>query len=187
MPSKQTTAPASEPLTLSELKQYLRIENNVEDALLNLIISAVRDRAERNSGMQLLGATFTHSINEFRDVEFPKHPTNSVSSVSYVDEAGQTQTLSTSLYRFDNISEPAQLKFIVGELPKLNQDVDYPISIVYTAGYESADDVPAMMKAAMMLDAGTLYEHRNELIYGSLAELPRTALDMYREYRVSLW
>lgn len=186
MPSRQTIAPASEPLSLIELKEFLRLEPDYtdEDNYLNIVVKSVRERCEIESGLQLLPATWVHYVEHFRTVHLPKHPVSAVTGITYEDENGDTQTLSTDLYRVDTVHTPARVIFD-GNMPRLN-DVEYPVQITYTAGFADADSIPAEAKYAMMLDAGSQYEHRNEVMLGSLAQIPRTALNIYRELRNQL-
>lgn len=183
MPSRQTIPPAGEPLSLSEVKQWLRIEEDAthEDAVVWLAIQSARERCEAESGLQLLPATWVHYADRFRIIELPKNPVRSVNSVIYIDENDTEQTLSTDLYRVDLTHSPARIIFN-GNMPALSE-AEYPIRINYDAGF---DDIPAEAKMAMLMDVGSLYEHRNELVYNNLSEVPRTALDKYRELRVIL-
>ncbi len=117
-------------------------------------------------GAREYGETFTHRafITQTWDdrrygfpcdgvIWLPKAPLVSVTSVSYVDPAGATQTWSSALYTVDAPSGPkARVGCIVpnyGEIFPATRDVVNAVTIRFVAGYGAASAVPALIKACL--------------------------------------
>ncbi len=66
---QQTVPPGTEPVSLDEAKQYLRVDQNAEDDLIGQLISAARRRVERGSYRQLVTATWLLTLDSFFDLE----------------------------------------------------------------------------------------------------------------------
>jgi uncharacterized phiE125 gp8 family phage protein len=112
-PATITSAPASEPVTLDQVKAQSRIETTDEDTYLAGLIAAARAHVESVCGIAVITQTRAAKCDAFADLEtLPFAPVASVSSVTYVDIAGATQTLSASVYeaRADGLSASIVLK-----------------------------------------------------------------------------
>lgn len=132
--------PYAEPLTLSEMKNHLKVETSVteDDALISSQIVAARDLIETMTGANsirnniILATTYDYGMMSFFDetssgydswhkgatlsrgayydswyfnICVPCVPLISVTSITYIDVDGVTQTLSSSLY---SITDPAK-------------------------------------------------------------------------------
>ena len=51
---KVTTAPVNEPWTLSDVKNYLKVDTSADDTLITTLISAARQAAESYLNMALI-------------------------------------------------------------------------------------------------------------------------------------
>ena len=74
--AERVTAPSSEPVTLTEAKLYLRVDNTTEDALISDLIVAARMDAEKYLKRSLISQTWQLSYNEYveRAVSLPMPP-----------------------------------------------------------------------------------------------------------------
>lgn len=171
------TAPAAEPLSLSDAKLHLRVEHTADDALITALIVAARQQAELITRRQLISATWRYSLDAWPldgIIEPPRPTLISVQSIKYIDAYGVLQTLDAALYSVDTASEPGRIVPIWGEVwPSARLDVN-AIRIEYTAGYANAAAVPQSIKAWMLLAIGTWYAQREALITGTVSELPRS-------------
>jgi uncharacterized phiE125 gp8 family phage protein len=59
------TPPASEPLTLAEVKEFLRVDHSDDDATLAIFITAARQLCESYTRMALLPTTFEEYFDDF--------------------------------------------------------------------------------------------------------------------------
>lgn len=187
MPSKLITAPASEPITLSEAKLHLRVDNENEDLLITSLILAARERVEHLTGRALMQQTWEVSMDCFQKViRLPKPPLLDITSVKYIDLSGTEQTLPSTDYVVDAYSEPAKLTPAYGLSWPKTRPQDNAVVIRYSAGYSNAAEVPASIKAWLKLTVGTMYAHRESIQDGvSVAELPGRFTDgLLDEFRV---
>lgn len=187
MAAKLITPPASEPITLDEAKAHLRVDAADEDAMISALIVAARQAAEHITGRALMTQTWEVAFDEFDEsglwLQYP--PLVSITSITYLDEAGAEQTLDAADYVLNDYDEPAVIKPAA--------DVDWPatlcepnaVTVRYVAGYANAAAVPQAIKQWMLLRIGAMYAHREE-VGPVVAELPfaDSLLNAYKVYGV---
>lgn len=100
-------------------------------------------------------------------IELPFPQLQSVESVKYFDTAGALQTLASTQYTVDSISEPGVLTPAPGTYWPDTQNITNAVQISYTCGYGLAAAVPAGIKSWMLMRIGALYENREEIVVGS--------------------
>src|SRR5579864_6034130 len=131
----QTAAPAQEPLTLQDVKDWIRADSGdtSQDAVLNDLIVAARRHCEERAHLALITQTWQLTLDRFpglsyfapdnpgwdymrlgvdadpRAIRLPRPPLQSVLSVTYVDMNGVTQTVDPTTYLVDTTSLPGRL------------------------------------------------------------------------------
>lgn len=165
------TPPSAAPVTLDEVKAHLREDSTDQDALIGGLIAAAVMHLDGWTGILgrcLMPQTWRQDYNCFeRCLRLPLFPVTSISSVKYEDEAGTVQTISASNYALQNDDLGAFIRFkstytfagVSAERPAVHAE--------YVAGYADADDVPAPLKAAMLLMIGHWYANREAVSIGS--------------------
>lgn len=98
------------------------------------------------------------------EIFLPHPPLATVNSVTYYDQDGALQTLSSSLYLVDNISEPARLVPAPNTAWPATQARINAVSILFTCGYGNAAAVPQGIKSWMLMRIGAMYENREEIV-----------------------
>lgn len=191
MPLTLVTAPASEPVSVAEARLHLRTEDDGEDGLVAALISAARHHAEEFTGRALVTQTWDLTRDAFPCdgadyIRLGKGRVQSVASVTYLDEAGESQTWDSSNYAVDTASEPGRLA--------LAPDVFWPstqsgrinaVTVRFVAGYGAAAAVPAAIKQAILLLVGHWYVNREAVVTGTIAsDIPFAADMLLRQYRV---
>lgn len=172
-----TVEPAIEPVTLAELKNYLRVDDGSQNTVLTNLIKAARINVEHEQKRQLITATWEHELDEFPagDIVIPHPPLISVTSISYEDVAGDTQTWAASNYQVDTAAlrgtvsvEPSQ------SYPTTEADRKNAVTITYKAGYGiSTTDVPETTRFAIMMLAAHWHENREPVVIGmTTSEIP---------------
>ena len=180
-----TTQPAAEPLSLSEVKNYLRIATAVtaDDDHITAMIKEARQYVERVTGRALLTQTITEYFDSFpsggaglvpRVIPMYIGPVQSVTSLSYIaaDDDPDTYTTwdntSNAKYFLDNISGgngigPARICKRDGvNWPSLEAYTN-AVKLVYVVGYGAAGtSVPGPLKRAMYKLIGQWYYHPEE-------------------------
>ena len=190
-----TSAPGTEPLTRSEVKNYLKIASAVtaDDSLIDSMIVAARNVVQRYTRLALITQTITEKRDKLTDSasygallgSFPLFwgPVTSVTSVTYLDSAGASQTLSTSVYGTDLYSLPARVYLKNGQSWPLVYNQRDAVTIVYVAGYANAAAVPDELKMAMYLLIADMYENRTDYV----KKLPTAAEYLMDQHRVKVW
>lgn len=204
----QLTDPASEPITVAEVKAQLRLSTSADDTLItSTIIPGVRDFAERHTMTAIPQRTFTAvydnihrkgvanvgwfdgtregSITEtmvLRKLEIPLPPLVSVEAVRTYNRAGTSSVFSSSSYYLDTYAEPGALVLKDGYTwPVDLRDVN-AVEIDFTAGY---DTVPPMLKIAMLQIAAHWYENRELFEIGTiLARVPISAMAILDRFKL---
>lgn len=171
MSLKLITAASSLAVTLAEAKAHLRVDASDEDTLITSLITAATETAEQITGRAIMPQTWQMWADTFDDeIELTRVPVASVTSVSYVDDAGATTTLTSGThYRLitDDFS-PARIVPAYGYTWPVPRVMDDAVTVVYVAGYANAAAVPQPIKNWILLAIGTMYENREgEVVTGS--------------------
>lgn len=187
MPHSRTlvTAPAAEPVTLSEVKDQMRITHSDEDTFLNELITTARVYSENYTSRALVSQTWDCWLDAFppgtEAIKLPLAPLISVTSVKYYDSNDTLQTWSSANYTVDT-------DHLVGSIyPGRNTSYPSPriypkaVEIRFVAGYadsgaspvDLADNVPTPIKAAIKMLVAHWYENRETTVPGiNVNQLP---------------
>lgn len=182
--------PDDEPLTLEEVKDYLRVDTNSEDTLITSFIIAARRQVEARTYRPLITQTWLLSL-DFSDisdiVEINKFPLQSVDSIKYFDIDGNIQTIDSSKYIVDINSNPCRVQFT--DLPSTIKNQINAMQIEFTCGYgDLASYVPEDIKLAMKFIIGHYYENRQDVVTGTqVNEIPQSSQFLLEPYRNSVF
>lgn len=181
----RTSAPATTPVSLTEVKAHCRVDDTSSDAVLTALLNAAVDHLDGWTGIlgrALVTQTWRQDFASFGCLRLPLGPVASISEVTYFDADNAEQTLSTDVYtlRSDAIGTYVDLK------PSQSWPSTYAradaVSVTYVAGTAAAD-VPAAIKAAIMLLVSHWNEHREAAIEGGVSELPMGVAALIAPYR----
>jgi uncharacterized phiE125 gp8 family phage protein len=164
------TAPATEPVTLNEAKNHLRIDHTDDDTYVGSLIKVARQHVERITNYVCIASTW-HAYSEKWSVNgrlyIMKHPVTAVSKVEYFPSNSNTYIeLPGTQYQFER-SYPSGV--YVKNNPAL-QDSMNAIKLTFTAGHANTvgDPVPAEIQQAILILIGHLYENRQEEVTGTI-------------------
>lgn len=150
---KVTTEPTSEPVTLEEFRDALRIGSCDFDAELRELLKECRQTVELESYRKLITQTVTMYLDEFPDsdeIEFRLAPVSAVVSVKYYDTNGTQQTYTSSGYWTNLIETPPEICLKNGYTwPTTELDRPNAVEVALTCGYGAASAVPAAAKLAI--------------------------------------
>lgn len=185
----QTVAPTEEPLSLDQIKLQLRLDHDIEDALLYLYLQAAREYVELATRRQLLSATYTLSLDDFPAcgmLTIPRPPLQSVTSITYLTTATVTQTLATTVYGVDVSSQPGRVYLKQGQAWPSVYDQLNAITITYVAGWTTYAQVPNQLKMAILRLVGHFYEHREVAVEKALSLIPLGITNLLWSQRVEV-
>jgi uncharacterized phiE125 gp8 family phage protein len=180
---KVTTAPVNEPWTLSDVKNYLKVDTSADDTLITTLISAARQAAESYLNMALITQTVTEKLDRLNSptLYLSVSPVISVASFQYADSQNTTQTFASTNYVVDTFSKPARLSLAYGKTwPTLYGNIN-DVTITYTAGFGTeASGVPTQIRQAMLMMIADSYDNREDYV----KKMPTASQYLLDQYRV---
>lgn len=199
MPTKVSVQPAAEPVSLSEAKVWLKVDNTADDDLISSLITAARMAVEDYTNLKLISQTIEEVFNGFPwsgyyrlgaapercDVmKLTCSPLISVVSVEYKATAAGYTTLDSSNYTAHTYQKPP----VITPAYSLSWPtaIDFPesVKVAYTAGLSAdAAGVPDLFKNAILKILTTWYEKRGE----NVKRLPTDVEYMLNIQRIIHW
>jgi len=152
------TPPVNTPVSIEELKRQLRLEVDPSewDVMLDMYITATVATFEQLTGRALMSRTMTMTGKpESNDIALKGWPVTTVVDVKYYDAANALQTMAADNYELNLTVIPVTLH--IKAMPQLYDRFD-AMTITYTAGYASSKEVPADIRAAILVGAASKYE-----------------------------
>ena len=112
----------------------------------------------------------------------------SVTHVKYTDTAGTQTTFSSDYWETSTSRDPGVLALSYGQSwPSATLRVLDPIEIQFVCGWATTAEVPADIRAAILLVAGHLYEHREDVVLGNSASVESKALELGSSALLANW
>lgn len=165
------TPPATLPVTLEEAKAHLRVEVQDDDTFITALIAAATDHLDGYSGILgrcIVNQQWRQGFASWSPLRLP-FPNVSDVAVTYLDANGESQTAAAIDHRLIEAVRGPEVYFRPGwAAPVTDIGMHDPVQVTFTAGYGTAADVPASIKAAILLHIGTLYEHRESIVTGTI-------------------
>jgi uncharacterized phiE125 gp8 family phage protein len=194
------TPAAAEPWLATDdaVEQFLRLDSDADQTLVTHIIAAARKHFERMTGLSLVNQTLKATWDWLpqrggvtgREIELPRAPLGSVSSVDYLGTSGSSAAFSASNYSVVNAGCPGAFGRVV-----LKPDASWPelgdyrgaLSVTFVAGYgAAATDIPEDIRLAVLWLATWWYEARVPVNIGNItSELPHHLNALVESHRVA--
>ena len=171
--------PEAEPVTIAELKEQLRIDHSDEDALLGAKITAARRHVENLTGTAIAPATYEFFLDSFplAEIELPRAPVISVSTVSYIGADGIE--VNATDYEVDTAS-PRGWIVPTAAWPTAMATIN-AVRVRFVAGYETA---PESLREANLHLAAWWYENREAAsLDGTPRAVPFSVAELVNEHR----
>lgn len=195
----ETAPPACEPLTLAEVKTFLRVDQDADDDLIAGLISAAREACETATGRSLITRGYSlyldcwpgtttlpwwDGVEEGADVLFngnalflPRPPLQSVARIRVYNADNSYADMPSGSYVVDAVTAPGRIVLAGGALPPVPGRAANGIEVQFTAGYgASADSVPPMLKQGMKQIIAHLYANRGDTASAAIQASGATAL-----------
>lgn len=155
-------APAFEAMSVEDVLPHVRADDSPEvRSMLSDYISAAREIIENDAQVSLVQRTTTIYLDCFPcgPIEIRYPPVQAVTSVSYIDWGGDSQTLAAELYRVDVTSKPGRIYPAYGQMWPQTRDVSNAVTVTTTTGYSSAGLIPQCSKQALRIAVKSMYDN----------------------------
>ncbi|WP_445501830.1 head-tail connector protein [Microvirga sp. G4-2] len=156
--------PAVEPVTLPEMKAYLRVDDETEDDLISGLIRAARLMVESASRRILIEQRWRVVMDRWPiggKVPLPISPLLAVDGIKVFDAAGIPIEVPAGSIEVDPASDPPWI--LITNAPEPGKPRN-GIEIALHAGYgASPDAVPAPLKLAIRILVAHWYENRGDV------------------------
>lgn len=185
---RRTIAPAQSLLSLADAKAHLRVDHSDDDAVISGLIEAATahlDGYGGTLGLALLTQTWAVEFPTFRNrLDIPLGPVQSA-TIQYYDSTNVLQTLAATVYAVLTDGRGPYVGLKYNQQWPQTYTRDDAVKITFVAGYgASPKDVPAAIRAAMLLMIGTWYENRAAVNVGNItSELPLAASALLAPFR----
>lgn len=205
------TGPTGNVVSDQEIYDELRLDltGSPAEPVDATVVQAARDDAEAFLdggdgilGRALLTQTWQLHLDEFPGsgryvpgrgyvdagaIYLPLPPLQSVSSITYVDTAGATQTLASSVYQV--VNRQRQRSMIVeayGQTWPSTRDIPQAVTVEFVAGYGAASAVPGDIKRVIRAMVAHWYDNRGAVVIGKQPEVQPLIDWLVRKYRTDL-
>ncbi|NVK33694.1 MAG: phage head-tail connector protein [Rhodobacteraceae bacterium] len=180
--------PTIEPVSVADMRAYLRVSGTQEEELLGDLVKAARQHVERETRRALISQNWRLYLENWpfgRVIVLPVAPILSVSEVAVYDLDGDRHLLSSDDYQLDKARSPARLRVRPGAgLPLQNLN---GIEVDFTAGYGPTEsDVPENLRQSIRMLAAHWFEHREAVAEDALEPVPFGVDRLLSTHRVPL-
>jgi|UPI0004ADC611 uncharacterized phiE125 gp8 family phage protein len=161
------SGPAVEPITLEEMKAYLRVDADdaTQDDLIAGLIRAARLMIEAASRRILIEQSWRVVMDRWPadgTILLPLSPLIAIDGITVTDASGNPSDVPASAFETDALSDPPRIA--VADVPEPGKPRN-GISIALRAGYGATPEaVPATLKLAIRILVAQWFENRGDVI-----------------------
>lgn len=172
------TPPVVEPVSLAEAKAQCRVDSSDEDALIQSYITMAREYIEGTLDIACITQTLEARYDTFPlwEIILPRPPmAPGTVLVTYRDEAGQMQTISsaTNAFQVDQYATPGRIYPLYEHVWPAVRGDENSVTVRWTAGYGSSGMAcPASIRGACLLLVAHWFEMRQPVVVGYSQVLP---------------
>lgn len=178
------TGPSIEPVSLAELKLWLRVSDNDEDDLIAGLITAARLMLEADTHLLFIAQTWRIRLDQWPSGEvfnIPLSPLRNIEEIKIYDRNNIAVTVSPQNYFVDASPGTARV-FFTGAQPQPERRIA-GIEIAGSFGFGvTPDEVPDPIRLALRMLAARWYENRGDATADS-AGLPSEIASLVAPYR----
>ncbi|MBL4767638.1 MAG: phage head-tail connector protein [Rhodobacteraceae bacterium] len=160
---KFVTPPAALPVSLEDMKAWVVIDYDEDDAQITALIEAATQHFDGYSGIlgrAIMPQTWRVQLPCFQSfMRLPLSPFQSVTSIKYYDEDNAEQTVSGDVYAAYEDSIGAFISLLPGQSWPSSYNRADAVSIDYMVGYKNVAKVPGPIKTAIMMLVAEMYDN----------------------------
>ena len=183
-----TTPPTDVIWQYATIAVHIRVDDTTDRVYINSLQDAATDYAQDALSMSLLTQTITavYYVNDVQPSNRYPWPSIGQYGQNYPQQAYQFgSVLSLPRGPVQSIASVVDAKGTVitaytlerqgyEDLIRITAAVTYPLTVVYTAGYDTADLIPPAIKHAILVHIGTLYENRESVAENGREVVPHS-------------
>lgn len=179
-------------ITLADAKSHLRVIENDSDAEISNAISAASSYLDVDAdgfgglGSPLVSQSWVIRAGTFGtgSIRLPFSRVTAITAITYHDASNVLQSVSAANYHLVGSGRDQLIKLAAGAQWPEVYDRPEAVIIVFEAGFEDVDAVPADIKAAARLLVGHFYENREAAGEGAAArEIALGVTNLTQRYR----
>ncbi len=178
--------PANEPISVSEIKDHLRILNDDNnDDLSGLGVSA-RHALEARSGFAFLPQVWAYQTERQgqTDIVLPITPVLEINALEIVHDDGSLEAIDRDHFRVE-LGSVSRIR--LNQYSLASQVVNFSprdhIKITFTAGHRSIGDIPPELRHAIRILIAHFYENRESASQSRVYSIPRSIDALLAPYR----
>jgi len=177
--------PLTEPVTLADVKEHLRITDSDSDSYIQALITSARITLEEYTGLAFITQQWKLTLDRwpsgrdywwsgvrqgslrelegmYSDLTLPRYPLQSIVSVKTFNQTSDETIVSVGdVFDLDTNSVRGRLTLKAGQVWPIALRESNAIEVIYSAGYgDSTDDVPGPLKQAVMQATAYMYDNR---------------------------
>jgi uncharacterized phiE125 gp8 family phage protein len=174
------TSAGSELVTIDEAREWCRVLNEDHDTILTALISSAREHVEKQTGRNLVDKTIVKRMDHFpcsRVIQLSGVPLREVTSITYLDANGDSQTLSSDLYEVDIYGVPGRIVLNYDDSWPVTDIAPNAVTVTYKSGYTGAGSYllpPTLREATRFLIAHWFANREPSIVGVSIADIPKT-------------
>ena len=191
MASVLTLPPAVLPVTLADMKLYLRIDHDHEDALVMALMRAATSAVEAMSGLRLVTQGWSVFVDDWpgrTTLCLPIAPVASIDEVRVHADDDTHAVIDPAHYYLDSASRPARLVLRADRIWPRPGRLANGIEVRLQAGFGATpDDVPGELVQAIRSLTAHWYEHREAASAPAMGAIPMAVsalVGAHREVRL---
>jgi len=155
------TEPGIEPVTPAEVAEFLRIDYDDHDTMIASYAKEARRTLEDGYLWKCcISQTCIDRFDRLDELELHFQPVSAITSITYVDTAGDTQTLAATVYELGKRRGVGYVRLKYGQVWPATRSHEDVVTVTYTAGYgATSSTVPEAIRQSIILYAGHLYDN----------------------------
>jgi uncharacterized phiE125 gp8 family phage protein len=193
---RPVTPASAEPVSVDEARQQCKVDptldgnspptySHPDDDLIQTLITAAREHVENFTNTTCTDATYEYRCAGFGGcIMLPRGPVDSVTSVKYLDENEQEQTLAEAVWYLDDNPWAPSIGLRKNQVWPVTYRRADAVRVVFSGGFNSPSTVPKALVLAMKLMIGHWYRNRENAVVGTIiTEIPMGAQILMMPHR----